>query len=219
MVFRPSFLLLMVFLVSLSLLGCGMLGFGGDGDESDPDSMDLIDFGDDLPTPEPEQAVAQALSVDPESLVEIGFLYSFQVRLERLRRMVRDLDSSNEYSSPADINLEWVADVHEVTREADAFFKELTSMEIPGSQRVRYEYLYIGMLEAVQIAGFGSDRLLAAAVLVGPSGRSLPNMTPAEVDRFEALIRESQFFLRDAERRVDGEIEGVGEAVSALRVR
>lgn len=219
MVFRPVWLLLMVLSVSLSLLGCGMLGFGGDEEGGDGESMELIDFGDDLPTPEPEEVVAQALSVDPESLVEIGFLHGFQVRLERLQRMVRDLESSTDYSSPSDVDLEWVADVHEVTREADEFFVELTSMSIPESQRVQYEYLYVGMLEAVQIAGFGSDRLLASAVLVGPSGRSLLNMSPAEADRFDALVREAKFFLRDAERRVEDEIGDVGDAVSALRVR
>ena len=218
MVFRPAVLIL-VLMVSLSLMGCGLLGFGGGDGDSEADAMELIDFGDDLPTPEPEAAVARALSVDPESLIQIGFLYEFQVRLERLSRMIRDLDSTNEYSSPSDVNLEWVAEVHEVTREADDFFRELTSMEIPESQRSRYQYLYLGMLETVQIAGFGSDRLLAAAVLVGPSGRSLLNMDPAEADRFDALVRESKFFLRDAEQRVDREIDSVRDAVSSLRVR
>ena len=219
MVFRPFVLMLLVLLVPLSLMGCGLLGFGGDNGEPDSNSMEVIDFGDDLPTPEPEVAVARALSVDPESLIEIGFLYEFQVRLERLSRMIRDLDSSNDYSSPSDVNLEWVADIHEVTREADDLFRELTSMEIPESQRVRYEYLYLGMLETVQISAFGSDRLLASAVLVGPSGRSLINMDSIEVDKFDALVRESKFFLRDAESRVDREIDQVRDAVASLRVR
>ena len=220
MVFRPVVLMLLVVLASLSLSGCGMLGLGGDGDgEAEAESLDLIDFGDDLPTPEPDQVVAEALSVDPGSLVEISFLYNFQVRMERLQRMIRDLDSTSDYSSPSDVNLEWVAEVHEVTREADDFFRELTSLEFPDAQRIQYEYLYVGMLEAVQIAGFGSDRLLAAAVLVGPSGRSLLNMEGVEADRFDALIRESEFFLRDAERRADREIDSIRDAVSSLRVR
>ena len=222
MVFRPVVLMLLVVLASLSLSGCGMLGLGGDGDgdgEAEAESLDLIDFGDDLIGFGRGQVVAEALSVDPGSLVEISFLYNFQVRMERLQRMIRDLDSTSDYSSPSDVNLEWVAEVHEVTREADDFFRELTSLEFPDAQRIQYEYLYVGMLEAVQIAGFGSDRLLAAAVLVGPSGRSLLNMEGVEADRFDALIRESEFFLRDAERRADRDIDSIRDAVSSLRVR
>ena len=80
-------------------------------------------------------------------------------------------------------------DVHEVTEEADFFFERMTGMEIPGSQREQYEYLYLGMLETIQVMAFGSDRVLAAALLVGPGGRSLAIMPPEERDRFLTLVR------------------------------
>ena len=221
--FRLVALLLVLALFSISTLGCGLLGFGGDGDSEDSLEMDVIQFADDLPEPEQEEAakeeVARALSIDPDILVEIHFLYNFQVRLEGLRQMVRDLNSMLDYSGPGDIDLDWVAEVHEVTRESDDYFKVLTSLDVPVSQRAQYQYLYIGMLESIKVSGYGADRLLAAAVIVGPSGRSMLNMSEEEIDAFQTLMRESRFFLSDAERLIDRRVTEVGRAVSGLRLR
>ena len=220
MVSRLAFLAFLLLFLSVSLGGCGMLGFGGeDGDSGDPEEMDLIDFGDEgEPTPVPEEVV-RVLHVDPNVLEEIHFLYNFQVRLEGLREVIRDLISAAEYSGPGDVDLDWVADVHEVTRESDSYFGVLTSMDVPENQRRQYEYLYIGMLETVQVAGYGADRLLASAVVVGPTGRSMLNMSGEEIDEFQTLMRESKFFLADSEGRVNGSIKEVGQAVGGLRVR
>ena len=220
--FRLVALLLVLAVVSISTLGCGLLGFGGDGGDGDSEEsleLDVIQFADDLPTLEPEEEVARALSIDPDILEEIRFLYNYQVRLEGLRQVVRDLHFMLDYSGPGDIDLDWVAEVHEVTRESDDYFQVLTSLEVPASQREQYQYLYIAMLESVQVLGYGADRLLAAAVLVGPSGRSMLNMSGEEVDAFETLMRESQFFLSDAEALVDRRITEVGRAISGLRLR
>ena len=218
--FRLIALLLVLTLVSISTLGCGLLGFGGDGDSGESLDMEMIQFADDLPTPEPDAAAAaRSLIVDPDILVEIHFLYNFQVRLEGLRQVVRDLNSMLDYSGPGDIDLDWVAEVHEVTRESDDYFKVLTSLDVPGSQRKQYEYLYIDMLEVVQVSGYGADRLLAAAVIVGPSGRSMLNLSGEEVDEFQTLMRESEFFLSDAERLVDRRITEAGRAISGLGLR
>ena len=217
--FRLVALLLVLALVSISTLGCGLLGFGGDDDSEESLDLDMIQFSDDVPTPEPEEEVALALSIDPNILVEIHFLYNFQVRLEGLRQVVRDLHSMLDYSGPGDIDLDWVAEVHEVTRESDDYFKVLTSLDVPVSQREQYQYLYIGMLESIKVSGYGADRLLAAAVIVGPSGRSMLNMSEEEIDAFQTLMRESRFFLSDAERLVDRRVTEVGRAVSGLRLR
>ena len=217
--FRLVALLLILALVSISTLGCGLLGFGGDGDSEDSLELDMIQFSDDVPIPEPEEEVALALSIDPNILVEIHFLYNFQVRLEGLRQVVRDLHSMLDYSGPGDIDLDWVAEVHEVTRESDDYFKVLTSLDVPVSQRAQYQYLYIGMLESIKVSGYGADRLLAAAVIVGPSGRSMLNMSEEEIDAVQTLMRESRFFLSDAERLVDRRVTEVGRAVSSLRLR
>ena len=215
--FRPTALLLVLFLAILPAAGCGLLGGGDDPDA--PLEMEVIEFADDLPTPEPGEVVERALTIDPDVLVEIRFLYNLQVRMEGLRQIVRDLRSMLDYSGPGDVDLDWVAEVHEVTRVSDGYFQVLTSLRVPESQRDQYEYLYINMLEAVQVAGYGADRLLAAAVVVGPSGRSMVNMSEEEIDEFETLMREAGFFLGDAEGQVDSGVGDVGRAISGLGLR
>ena len=212
--------LFLVILMALSLsLGCGIIpGFGGDDEDAD---LGMIEFADDGEIVlEPEEIIAGALSsIDPEVLIEIRFLYYFQVRLERLRQLIRDLNSAVEHSGPADVNLDWVIEVHDVTRESDDFFRVLTSLDVPESQREQYQHLQIGMLETVQVAAYGADRILAASVVVGPSGRSMLNMDIEEIDRFETLLREARFFLSDATSRVEREVDEVSRAVRGLGLR
>ena len=212
--------LFLVILTVLSLsLGCGIIpGFGGEDEDAD---LGMIEFADDGEIVlEPEEIIAGALSsIDPEVLIEIRFLYYFQVRLERLRQLIRDLNSAVEHSGPADVNLDWVIEVHDVTRESDDFFRVLTSLDVPESQREQYQHLQIGMLETVQVAAYGADRILAASVVVGPSGRSMLNMDVEEIDRFETLLREAQFFLSDATSRVEREVDEVSRAVGGLGLR
>ena len=129
------------------LVGCGLFGSVGADSGSGPDGlpprMEIIQFDDDLP-PDPQlevpaassgEEVVRSLVVDPEVLVRVRFLYNLQVRLEGLRRIIRDLSSMLEYSGPGDVDLDWVAEVHEVTREADEYFRVLTSLQVPESQR------------------------------------------------------------------------------------
>ena len=204
-----------------------MLGFGGDSKDDGP--MGLIQFDDADPVEEPgaagpvdaggDGALVSPVSIDPEVLVEIHFLYSFQVRMEGLRQVIRDLNAGLEHSGPADVDLDWVIEVHQVTRESDRFFQLLTSMDVPESQRDQYEHLQIGMLETIQVAGYGADRLLAASVIVGPSGRSMLNMNDGEVDEFETLLRESRFFLTEAESRMTRQMSEVVRAVGGLVLR
>ena len=219
MALRPVALFLVILTAFSLSLGCSILpGFGGDFEAPE---LGMIEFDDDEGELflEPEEIIAQALSIDPEVLIEIRFLHYFQVRLERLRQVIRDLNSAVEHSGPADVDLDWVVEVHEVTRGSDDFFRVLTSLEVPKSQRDQYQYLHIGMLETIQVAGYGADRLLAASVVVGPSGRSMLNMNIEETDRFETLLREAKFFLSNADSRVDREVEEVSRAVGGLGLR
>ena len=223
----PVFPLLFLVLVLSLSLGCGMLGFGGDSEDDAP--MGLIQFDDADPVEEPgaagsfdgggDGALVSPVSINPEVLVEIHFLYSFQVRMEGLRQVIRDLNAGLEHSGSADVDLDWVIEVHQVTRESDEFFQLLTSMKVPESQRDQYHHLQIGMLETIQVAGYGADRLLAASVIVGPSGRSMLNMSDGEVDEFETLLRESRFFLTEAESRMTRQMGEVVRAVGGLVLR
>ena len=213
------------------LVGCGLFSPVGADAGSDPEGlpprMELIQFDDDLPPDLQMEAPSAAsgeeqmrsLVVDPDVLVQVRFLYNLQVRLEGLRRVIRDLSSMLDHDGPGEVDLDWVAEVHEVTREADEYFRVLTSLQVPESQMERYGVIYLDILDVVQLASYGSDRVLAAAVLVGPSGRSLLNMPVREVDEFNTLVRESGFFLEEAEDRVEDGITGVGRAIGRVSLR
>ena len=213
--FFRSVLLLMSLLAVLSM-GCGFFGGGGGGGD---DEFTLLEFEPDPPTPVPEKVVGLALSLNPEILVEIEFLYAHQVHMQTLRRINRDLLALLDYSSPGDVDLDWVIEVHEVTKEMDDFFLLTTSRRVPESQRGQYEYLFVNMLEAVQTMGLGGDRLLAASLHLGPSGRSLLNMSEVDQDRFESLMLEAAFFLNDSEERIDQHMVDLGRVTGSMRLR
>ena len=75
------------------------------------------------------------------------------------------------------------------------------------------------MLESVQVMGLGLDRVLSAALTVGPTGRSLLHMNSREVDEFETLMREATFYLRDSDRLVESQLESVGDSIGQVRLR
>ncbi len=195
--------------------GCGMLGLGGGGDGE----LGLLEFDSPPPTPKVAEFVQLALSFDPEVLVEVQFLYEYQVRLETMERLVRDVISLLDHSNRSEIDLEWVIRVHETSKEVDAFFGQVTEVRVPDPLREDYDYLFFGLLESVQVMGYGTDRLLAAAVKVGPTGRTLQTMPPGEVDEFLVLMREADFYMKDAARRVDSQLDETGRAINSLRLR
>ena len=82
-----------------------------------------------------------------------------------------------------------------------------------------YQRLLVGALESVETTRFGSDRLLASAIKVGPNGRSLLTMPAGESDEFHTFIREARFYLGDAEGLVEREMDEVGDALSGVRLR
>ena len=222
MKYRMVLLAALAVLAVSSSLGCGLLG-GGSGDGLD--EMVLLEFEESGPGPGPapepggEEAQPVYLAFNQEILVEVRYLYHHQVQLESFRQLVRDLLSLLEYSNDAEIDLEWVIEVHEVTEEADELFDQLTSFRVPHSQRVQYEDFYIGLLEAVQVTALGSSRVLDASFQVGPSGRSLAVMSRPEREEFFTLMREAAFYLRDSERLVERQLQDVGGVVSRIRLR
>ena len=205
--------------MSLSL-GCGLLG-GGSGDGVD--ELVLLEFEESpapaAPAGEQEAPATRHIGFNEEILVEVRYLYQHQVQLESFRRQVRDLLSLLDYSSNVEIDLEWVIEVHEVTKESEELFRQLTSFRVPASQREQYEDFYIGTLEAVQMSALGSDRVLEASYRVGPSGRTLAVMPRREREEFLTLMRESRFYLGNAEGMVERQIRDVGGVVSRIRLR
>ena len=179
----------------------------------------MLEFDQVQPTPQPLEDIVKGLTLNPEVLVEVRYLYGHQVMLEDMRRVSRDLQSLLSYSGPGDVDLEWVIQVHEVTAEADEVFGRLTSSRIPGPLRERYEDLFLDLLDAIQVTGYGADRLLAASIKVGPSGRTLMAMSGQELADFETLVREGRFYLMDGGRLIEKQLSGMDGLIGKLRLR
>ena len=208
----PVLLVLMIF-----GLGCGLIG-GGGGDDGDGE-LGLIEFDAPPATPVIEVIIERALSFDKNVLIEVQFLYEYQVRLETMKRLNRDLISLLDYSNQAEIDLDWVIAVHAATKETEVFFEEVTALRVPESQREQYDYIFLSMLESVQVEGYGVDRLLASAILVGPNGRSLLNLTRQELEAFDVLMREAEFYLSDSQRLIEKQISEIGHLIGGVRIR
>ena len=205
-----------VFCCLAAATGCGLFG-GGGGDETD--DLGLIDFGppavEDTVEYQLEQAkehVVQGLTYDPERLIEVSFAYSHELRLENLERGVRDLLVLMDYENPADVNLDWVKDVHRAVAELDHVFAEAVEYDLPPEMVEEYGEFYIEMLDVIQIAGYGASRALGAAIVVGPDGRTLLNLEDAESQRFRLLLREASFYLEES----SGSMENLNERMSGV---
>ena len=208
-------------LAAVILLLCGGCFFGGG--SSEPELMEFTDEEPSAPVAAPVVAEVERLdvSVAPLVLERLNYIYSYQVWLETLRRAARDLRSVQESGSGGEESpgLEWVIDVHEVTAEADRVFALFLAVELPATQAEAYFDLFVQGIEAVQVLSYGSDRLLAAALVVGPGGRTADTLDLAESVRFQTYLRESSVFLGSAEGILERALENASESVSGVRLR
>lgn len=92
-------------------------------------------------------------------------------------------------------------------------------MEVPEYQRDKHADMYLSELELIQVMNFGAARLLEAATVLGPGGRTVDALGPEDYRRFEVLMREAGFFLSRSGSMLDGRIEAVGGALGGVRLR
>ena len=196
---------LFLLLAFLLLLPAASAACGGGGNAG-PAEFEILDFGPDDPADDIDyqlqlarQNAAQGLTFEPEKLVRVSAVYNNQVRLERLQQVNRDLVTLLDYSNPGEIDLDWVIRVHQAVEDADRLYSEAVGYRLPEDLVEDFGDYYVEVLETVQLSGYGASRLLAAAVEVGPDGRSLLNFTDNERRRFDVLMREARFYLRGSE--------------------
>ena len=219
---RPLIPLLLALLCSGGLLLMAACGGGGEGPQVD--EFGIIDFGPDDPADDIQYQLAlarenaeQGLTFEPERLVQVNVVYSNQVRLERLERVIRDMIRLLETNNAGEINLDWVIRVHQAVEDADFLFAEAIRYRLPEGQVEEFGDYYVEVLETIQLGGYGASRLLAAAVLVGPEGRSLLNFTDTERVRYDVLVKEARFYLNEAERNFKELSKELNSKEGALR--
>ena len=210
--FRSAVLPLLVGL----LLAVVAAACGGGSNGADP----LADFGimtfDDLPEAAPEPTVP-ALDLREDWILEVGFVHARVVMAESLRRTVRDLAVLAESPGSAP-GLEWVVSVHEATLAAEGFFDRTLQTDTPAAMQDKYYDLRRQYVEAVQMAGFGSDRLLGASLVIGPDGRTAAELSAQEREEYDRLLREAEFYLSHAERMNELLVSGYQDLLEGLRL-
>ena len=133
--------------------------------------------------------------------------------------LLDELDGLLEDTSPAEVDLEWVIEVHEATRAADSLFVEIIDHDVPDYLEDDYGHMYLALLDIVKFLGVSVDRALAAGLEVGPSGRSLLAMTPEERARFRVLIMESRYYLAASKELLDEQVQQVGSVAGQMTFR
>ena len=207
----------LVLLVGLLLVGVGCFG----GEESGELELGLIDFGED-PTPLPVEEQAVEIGILPAFREELSFLYGYQISLEDLQQLTRDLiilSEMEDVDNKDTVGLDWVISVHDVYTVGDQYFELAFAREASAEIREKYSGYYISELEITQVIDHGRKRLLGAAILLGPGGRTVATFDAVERRDFERLIRESKYYLREAENLLEDHLEDVGVALSAVHIR
>lgn len=197
----------------LLTVGCG----GGGGAE-----FELMTFEESGSEPVDSAALQEPLvhDVDIAPLVreELNYLYRHRAWLNALMVLNRDMEQLLE-ESDGESGLEWVIQVHEVTREADELFGLVLASEIPETQAPVHFEVYLGALETVQLMVYGSDRLLASALVLGPGGRLVGDLGVEEGVKYVSLSDEALFYLQQSSNLLEDRLEEVDLALSAVSLR
>lgn len=218
-----SFLRWLACLAVVLSTGAVGLACGSGGGEND-DGIEEIQFVDE-PTLVPAVAsgevdvIGQFLQDTVLLLPDMEYLDTQSFYLDELQEVTRDLSAHIEDGQEGDVGLEWVVAVHRTVLDWDALQAVLGSQEVSSEHRNRYGGIYLGMIESYYRIAFGADRLLGAAVILGPSGRIKDEMSLEEERRFRVLLNQASYFAEIADEKVAEVMATVDDEFLALDQR
>ena len=196
---------------------------GGGGGEVD-DGIDEIEFADD-PTPVAGEGagevdvIGEFLRETVLLLPDMEYLDTQSFYLAELQEVARDISSHIEDGGDDEIGLPWVVGVHRTVLSWDALQGILGAQDVSVDHRERYGEIYVGMVESYYRLAFSADRLLGAAVILGPSGRTRAEMTLEEERRFRVLLNQAAYFAEIADEKVLEVMTSVDNESVALHQR
>lgn len=216
--------LLLLLLAFLAVpLACG----GGDEDGEDLSEGLVFNFddtdesadgaGDEGPVEAPNPFAR--LTYDDGLHGRVAYVYDVQAFVAEMEQSRRDMIRLLERAQEAGGSVEWVAQVHDAHRVSEDF--RIRTYNYVLSEELAEEYVdfHAAFLEAVQLYSHGADRMLQAAIVVGPGGRNVGDLLPAERTDFQSLLSEGGFYLADAEVLTTRTRDDLKELVKYLRVR
>ena len=167
-------LLFLLALAVFSVVGCGGdedllegldLDFDEEGVLEEGDASEFLD--DTIP-----RAFAR-LEVAHDRLLRIAYVHDMRSLIREIQVSNRDLIRLSESSTSDVVSLDWVADMHDSHRVSEELRIRVYGYSLPDSLVTDYVDFHAAFLEGVQVYSQGADRLLQAAILLGPTGRSL----------------------------------------------
>lgn len=203
--------------------GCGGGGPASEEELAEEDGIGEIQFVD-----EPTREAVPAEQVDVIGrfvqetailLPDMEFLDTQAFYLDELQRVARDFQSHIEAGEEEGTGLEWVVDVHETVLDWDEIQAVLAQQEFSEDHRVRYGEIYVGLVEAYYRLAFSADRVLGAAVILGPSGRVVEELALDERRRYRILLKQADYFGKLADEKIGEIIESVDAEWFALNTR
>lgn len=192
-------------LLAAALLLLTLAGCGGGGDEPE-DGIGEIEFVDEpTATPGPAEqvdAIGEFLEETALLLPDMEYLDTQAFYLEELQQVARDVSAHIEEGQAEEVSLEWVVAVHRTVQAWDSLQALLAVQQVSGSHRERFGEIYVGMIESYYRIAFGADRLLGAAVILGPTGRTAEDMSLEERRRYTVLLNQAAYFARIADEKI-----------------
>ena len=159
------------------------------------------------------------LAYDDGRYGRVAYVYDVQSLVTEMERSRRDMIRLLERSQELGATLDWVAEVHGAHQVSEDFRIRAYNYVLTEDLIDEYVDFHAAFLEAVQLYAHGSDRMLQAAIVVGPGGRNVGDLLPAERTDFESLLSEGGFYLSDAEILTTRTRDDLKELVKYLRVR
>lgn len=205
--------LLLFFLLLLPLASLACFG-------SEDDLFEPIEFGPEDPTATPvtvtEEVVAD-LAIDGFLMAEIHYLFYYREIAQSLVALNRSFESQSSRSgSQSELDLGWVVDVHDLMARSEEVYTRFFELESDDTIRDKYSRLYLDTLRAIDLMVVGRDRLLSAAILLGPTGRSYSDMLESDQLVFNTLLAEAVYWLRSSGTAAQAVSSAVSEHISRL---
>lgn len=204
-------------LALLAAVGCG---------EEDPAAG--LDFTAALAAVEEEEAQGGASEVayDPfsrltghhERLLRISYTHDLMTLVREVTRGSRDIERLVDDSAP-DSGLDWVVRVHDMHRASEELRIRAYGYQLDEALVLDYVDFHASFLEGVQVFAQSADRLLQAAIILGPSGRVVSDMPAEQQAEFMSLVGEAGFFYQDTEVLNTRAGEDLRELIGELHLR
>ena len=213
------------------LVSAFLLIFAACGDDDPSAGLDFESFLEDASSVEGAVAEGDALidSVVPnpysrldghhERLVRVSYVHDMLTLVREITTANRDIENLVDTGRTSEAGLDWVVAVHDMHRASEELRFRAYAYEVNEVLVLDYVDFHASFLEGVQVFSRSADRLLQAAIVLGPSGRSV-NDLPADVrSDYNSLVSEGGFFSQDTEVLLTRSSEDLQALVQELRLR